>query len=174
MRLVVVFFTLLLPLVAGDPISISGIPKGAVLKVEHSSAGCFHSTRSFFEFTGNRVRIWEEQFEVDLQDGGAKRVKKLVGEMKLTARDIEELDLLCDYYQGSPDGGCTTVEKVWFSLQKDGKVLREEKHTDASCRLMDVKGLLPFDELAGRCAEKGTNIDQVDDGEKGIDSQLER
>lgn len=125
-------------------------PKDSVLKIEHRSTGCFHSSTSYFEFRGDTVQIWE----VVAQPGEDKPPKKVnLGIMKLSARDIEGLELLFDYYQGGPDGGCTTQEAINMTLEKDGKVVTKEKHVDGSCAAEDVEGVLTLWELVQRAKE---------------------
>lgn len=121
-----------------------------MLKIEHQSVGCFHSSTSYFEFRGDTVQVWE----VVSHPGEDKPAKKVnLGILKLSARDIEGIDLLFDYYQGGPDGGCTTQETISMTLEKHGKVVAKEKHTDGSCAADDIKGVLTLWELSQRAKE---------------------
>ncbi|MBK1826712.1 hypothetical protein [Haloferula rosea] len=150
MKTSVLLLTLLPCLVGAKPISFEDRPAGSRLKVTFESQGCFHNSTTYFEFRGDSVQVWELTGQFD-QGKPAKKVN--LGTVKLSKADLEGLELLLDYYQAGPEGGCTTQDTIQLKLEKDGKVIATEKHVDGSCAASEVKGVLSLWELRTRAKE---------------------
>lgn len=119
--------------------------------VEFSSHGCFHSSQNVFVFTTGKVSIYSLETQ-EAKDGDEKleAKKNHVGDVQLTDDEIKKLDALFKFYAKKPRGGCTTVDQIAVSVQKEGKVLKTYEFTDGSCSTYDDESLLTLGELMGR------------------------
>lgn len=146
-------FVLLSPflLEAAEVPSLRALGADQSLVVEFSSSGCFHNYTDIIVFTTGKASIytveskWSEEKKKQVETG-----KKHLGIVKLSDDDITKLDALFKFYAGGPDRGCTTVDHITVSLEKDDKVIKTYDFTDGSCDTYEMKSVLTFGALKAK------------------------
>jgi len=142
----VALFIIASPVLADDVATFSSLPEGDELVVMFASHGCFH--HESYELTFRRskeavvhvvrlplatlVKVSDELSKVDDQANDGVRVE--LGDLTLTAAEVEGLDRLLTFYRSRPKASCTTIDDVSISQRRDNKQLAQEKFTDGSCR----------------------------------------
>ena len=151
------FFVVILLLIyssiagAADAPSVKNLGANESLVVDYSTSGCFHSAQSIFIFTSGKVSIYSvERKSPEDKMEDAELNKKHLGDVELSDDEITRLDALFKFYADGPGGGCTTVDHIAVSAQKDGKVLKTYDFTDGSCTTFNKNTILTLGELMGR------------------------
>ncbi len=120
------------------------------LVVKYTSTGCFHNSTSVLVFTSGKVSMYSVKLESPDEKKEQVEEKKHLGDVQLSEEDVTKLEALFKFYADGPDQGCTTVDYIKVSLQKDDKVVKTYEFTDGSCSTYDMKSVLTFGELIGK------------------------
>lgn len=136
---------------AEDAPSVKNLGANESFVVEFSSSGCFHNSKDILVFTSGKVSI----YSVETKSPGDKKEKaeekkKHLGDLELSDDDLTKLDALFKFYADKPEGGCTTIDRIAVSVQKDSKEIKTYQFTDGSCSTYEMKTVLTFGELMGR------------------------
>jgi hypothetical protein len=134
--------------------SFSKLKQGDTLIVRFHSSGCFHDEtydlifRRTPELAVSIVHLPCEAIRPALIDPQTNRVD--LGTLTLSKSDIAGLDKLMDFYRSNREGGCTTLVKIAFTQQRDGKTVATEQVTDDSCQTYQMKRVTSFTKLIDR------------------------
>jgi hypothetical protein len=131
---------------AGEVISFKKLPVGDTLEVAFTTAGCFHSAEYSFAFERGKTMT------VTISEAGPvpRGKKKRSGKITVSGWDLAGLDRLMKFYRSDEPGGCTTIDNITLVQKRGGKVVAEEKYSDATCGTYGKLGLLLFPALAKR------------------------
>jgi hypothetical protein len=134
--------------------TFSKLKRGDTLVVRFHTTGCFHDETHEFTFrraaelTVAVVQLPRDAARAGLGTTQTNRVD--VGTLTLSKSDVAGLDRLMEYYRSKHDGFCTTVDRISFTQQRDGKTIATEEITDGSCQTFRMKRLMTFPGLVGR------------------------
>ncbi|MES2983320.1 MAG: hypothetical protein V4727_13485 [Verrucomicrobiota bacterium] len=134
---------------AAEAPSVKKLGANESLVVEYSTHGCFHHSQSVFIFTSDKVSIYSVETESQ-KDKAAEVKKNYLGDVQLSDDEVKKLDALFEFYAKKPREGCTTVDHIAVSAQKDGKEIKTYEFTDGSCSTYDMKSVLTLGKLMGK------------------------
>ncbi len=145
--MVIVLYSLL-PCVAEEAFSVSGLKADETLEVSYESEGCFHNSALQISITAGEVKM----VEIIRQSDADKKVSKAVstielGKITLDAESIAGLDRLLNFYADMPNNYCTTVDKITVEKKKGNGTVRRATYTDASCATYEMKGVVTFGQI---------------------------
>jgi hypothetical protein len=120
--------------------AFSKLKQGDTLIVRFHSSGCFHNETH--ELTFRQAS--------DLSLSIVKMPGVNLGTLTLSKSDIAGLDRLMEFYRSKRSGGCTSVDDITFSQQRDGKTLATEQFTDDSGQDSSIAGITLFRTLIMR------------------------
>lgn len=120
--------------------TFSKLKQGYTLIVCFHSSGCFHNETHELAF----------RKASELSVSVVKLPGVNLGTLTLSKSDIAGLDRLMEFYRSKHSGGCTTVDEITFTQQRDGKTLATEQFTDDSGQTHSMEGITLFRTLIMR------------------------
>ena len=138
---------------------VSGLCAGESIVVNFRSQGCFQSSHFELILTAadgdvsvsgvDLSAYWDEQKKKIIENS-----RRVLRSVRLSERDALRLDCLFEFYRGTNNGGCTTVDKISVSRNSSAGAVTSEHFTDASCATYDRRDLLTIPELVRRMTPK--------------------
>jgi hypothetical protein len=134
--------------------AFSRLKQGDTLTVRYHTSGCFHEAtheltfRQASELSVSIVQLPRDAARPGVVTTQTNRVD--LGTLILSKSDVAGLDRLMDFYRSKHRGGCTTVDDVTFTQQREGKIVATEQIKDGTCQTYEMKRLTRFPELIGR------------------------
>ena len=139
---------------AAAELSFATMEDGDRVEITHSSKGCFHDTTLYYEVSrrdGVSVFVqyaitWEKAIQPKIVE------KKVIGELKLTKKEIDGLDAFLRFYRGKKEASSTTQKSLIVEYYEGSKRVGVESLHDESDghKLENRKDVVQFFELAGR------------------------
>lgn len=115
--------------------SFAALSRGDRIHIDYISNGCFH--RDHFRLTfesGSPFTVTIVSVEsIWLSDDRQAVEEKRLGTLNLSREDLTGLDQLIAFYRSDPGGSCTTIDKITFSHIRNGRIVVQERFTDATC-----------------------------------------
>jgi hypothetical protein len=124
----------------------SQMDNGDEILIKYESSGCYHNIHSTISFRKVRGRV-----TAAIRND---RKKDQQNETELTRRDIQGLDNLLRYYRARQRGYCTTTDRIAISYRENGREIAREAFVDSTCRVDNIRGVLPLSEVIDRIHEK--------------------
>lgn len=122
--------------------TVAKLAAGEVIQIEYSSSGCFHKISETYLISGGDQKLFTVL-------PGKTHAKKL--HEPLTAAEVMGLDRLFQYYRKGKKGfGCTTVDEIKITYERNGKVIGKESFEDSACQSVNDKELVLFYQIVQR------------------------
>ena len=113
-------------------VSLSQLQPGDRIHVSYGSRGCFH----------------DRKCEIDFERGTSVTAHSAGRSVTLSAREIQGLDRLIQFYRSRPVGGCTTEDEITITWFRDRQKIASERYVDRSCATYQMKDVMRFYEIA--------------------------
>jgi hypothetical protein len=150
---IVVFFGFAAAASAGQ-LSFATMEEGDRVEVTYSSTGCFHDTTFYYEVRRvDGVSVFT-QYAITWQQGVPPKIaeKKVLGESRLTKKEIDGLDAFLRFYRGKKEASSTTQSTMLVEYYEGSKRVGVETLHDESggYGLEGRKDIVQIFELADR------------------------
>jgi hypothetical protein len=134
--------------------SLKNLKTGQHVEVWFGARGCFHKQKHFFIFRGDSVSISEVT-----EDEAGEMVKKLIGKITLTPKEISAVDRMFVRFRNADSFGSTSTESLSVEVWKGEQQLSKEILVDGNPQWFGPEeGETSLWGLIGRAAQLKKNI----------------